>query len=180
MKKKKRKFLINKHLPSLEWTDRNICRSTIWIIYKKILIERASMWIENPRNERDYRGRGVVGEPDGGEVTPAELSLSDVATSVELISHSDGVVASFPVRVDLLLLFLRRRRRRARHLRSDPIRSRQSNQSISQVVFKIRNRTTIIQITLFSSSSELVWEFRCPSLKNDLYIYMAMNLLNQI
>ena len=46
----------------------------------------------------------VPGEPDGGEVAPAELGLNNVAPIFEGVTNLDGVVASFPVIVGALVL----------------------------------------------------------------------------
>ena len=47
-----------------------------------------------------YRGESVVGKPDGGELTPAKLSLSDVTTGGERIADPDGVITTFAVRIE--------------------------------------------------------------------------------
>lgn len=51
-----------------------------------------------------YGGFGVVGEPDGGELTPAELALSDVTAGVESIADADSVVASLAIGIVALVL----------------------------------------------------------------------------
>lgn len=51
-----------------------------------------------------YRGAGVISEPDGGELTPAELSLGDIAAAGEMIADPDGVVPSLPIRIDSLIV----------------------------------------------------------------------------
>lgn len=40
---------------------------------------------------------GVPSEPNSGEMAPTELALNDVATRVESIADSDGVVATASV-----------------------------------------------------------------------------------
>ena len=77
---------------------------------RKTLLHEISRERERREKESTDRGGGVVGEPDGGELTPTELPLSDVATTVKLIADSDGVVASLPVGIDSLVVLLRSRR----------------------------------------------------------------------
>lgn len=62
-----------------------------------------------------YLGSGVIGEPYGGEMTPPELPLGDVAPAGELIADPDRMVSTLAVGVDALVL-LRSRRRRVRHI----------------------------------------------------------------
>lgn len=62
-----------------------------------------------------YRSFSIVSKPDGGELTPTQFPLRYVPAAAELIADSDGVVPSFPVRVESLIVFLRPRRRRTRH-----------------------------------------------------------------
>ena len=64
---------------------------------------------------KTYGIGGIVSEPDGGELAPTELPLGYVPAAGELIADSDGVVPSFPVRIEPLIVFLRPRRRWARH-----------------------------------------------------------------
>lgn len=58
--------------------------------------------MQRSRAEREeaYRGESVVGKPDGGELTPAKLSLSDVTTGGERIADPDGVITTFAVRIE--------------------------------------------------------------------------------
>ena len=65
--------------------------------------------INKKEKKNTYRRGGIVGEPDGGELAPAKLPLSDVATAVKVIADPDGVIASFPIGIDALIVLLRRR-----------------------------------------------------------------------
>ena len=56
-----------------------------------------------------YRVGGIISEPDGGELTPTQFSLSYISAAGELIADPDGVVPSFSVRVDTLIVVLRPR-----------------------------------------------------------------------
>lgn len=69
---------------------------------------------EEEEEHGTYGRKGVVGEPDGREVTPSELPLGDVAATGEGVTDPNRVVAALPVGVDALV-FPRPRRRRARH-----------------------------------------------------------------
>ena len=64
---------------------------------------------------KTYGASRVVGEPDGGELVPADLPLADVLAGGERIVDPHGVLAFLPVQVDALALLLRSRRRRTRH-----------------------------------------------------------------
>ena len=44
-----------------------------------------------------YGVLGVPSEPDSGEMSPSELALNDVATILEGVADSDGVVAAAAV-----------------------------------------------------------------------------------
>ena len=59
--------------------------------------------MKSREREEAYRGESVVGKPDGGELTPAELSLSDVTTTGERVADPDGVVSTFAVRIEAFL-----------------------------------------------------------------------------
>jgi hypothetical protein len=50
---------------------------------------------------------GVVREPDGGEVTPAELPLRDVPPAGEAVPGAGGVVPALPLPLRPLVLPLR-------------------------------------------------------------------------
>lgn len=56
-----------------------------------------------------YRGSGVECEPDGGEMTPSELSLRNVLASCERIARSDRMVPSLSISVYAFVFFLGRR-----------------------------------------------------------------------
>lgn len=56
-----------------------------------------------------YRGSGVECEPDGGEMTPSELSLRNVSASCERIARSDRMVPSLSISVYAFVFFLGRR-----------------------------------------------------------------------
>jgi len=68
---------------------------------------------QNKKKKREgyetYLSFSIVSEPHGGKLTPTQLSLRYVPAGGELIGDSDGVVASFPVRVESLIVFLRPR-----------------------------------------------------------------------
>jgi hypothetical protein len=49
---------------------------------------------------------GVAREPDGGKVTPSELTYHDISTVLVCLAHADGVVPAFAV---IFRVFLFRR-----------------------------------------------------------------------
>lgn len=51
-----------------------------------------------------YGVGGVPGEPDGGEVAPAELGLHDVGALLEGVAGADGVVPAAAVVLRALVL----------------------------------------------------------------------------
>lgn len=53
---------------------------------------------------KPYRGASIISEPDGGELTPTELSLSDITAAGEMIADPHSMVPSFPVRIDSLII----------------------------------------------------------------------------
>ena len=70
-------------------------------------VVRSRMRLKEIQRERErerevcvYRGESVEGKPDGGELTPAKLSLSDVTTTGERIADPDGVITTFAVRIE--------------------------------------------------------------------------------
>lgn len=72
-------------------------------------------------------GGSIISKPHCGKLTPTELPLHYVPAAGELIADSDGVVPSFPVRLEPLVFFFRpwrwwrRRRTRCRHHWSPPL-----------------------------------------------------------
>lgn len=54
--------------------------------------------------EKPYGGTSIISEPDGGELTPAELPLSNITATGEMIADPHSMVPSFPVRIDSLII----------------------------------------------------------------------------
>ena len=59
------------------------------------------------RGREEYGVLGVPGEPDGGEMAPAELGLNDIPSALESVTDSDGVVAAAPVVLRAFVLRLK-------------------------------------------------------------------------
>lgn len=65
--------------------------------------DQSNKKIEEKEKKRDaYRGEGIVGKPNGGELTPTKLSLGDVTTTGKRIADPDGVITTFPVSIETL------------------------------------------------------------------------------